>query len=132
MSTATLNGNQQVIPGVEISEDSTEATKSNRRGNSLMKRLEPEFLSNPHPLDILDGMMSDDFCFEKCSKLITEQLECETEKDWLAYAKQVWQWRIKAETRKKEEIANTVLQQIKSDPLLLEIIKKDLLQSSIF
>lgn len=126
MLTATVNGNQTVIPGVDLSEDATEANKPNRKGNSLMKRLEPDFLSNPHPLEILDGIMSDHFCFEKCSKLIAEQLEFQTEKEWLAFAKQVWHWQQEAETRRKEVAAAAILQQIESDPKLLEILKQKL------
>lgn len=45
-----------------------ESNKSSRRGNIFMRKLEPEMLSAPHPLDFADGMMSDSFCYEKALK----------------------------------------------------------------
>lgn len=125
MPTATLNGNQTTLPGLDLGEDSVEASnKRTRRGNALMRRLEPSFLSNPQPLpDLPDGMMSDEFCFEKCSKMIVEPLGFQSEKDLIAFAKQTWQWIQQAEAREKEAIANRVLQEIESDPKLLEIIR---------
>lgn len=129
MATETLNGNQTTIPGVDMNEDSTEASnKPTRKGNALMKRLEPEFLTDPQPLDFADGMMSNDFCFDKCSKTIIEPLGFGSEKEWLAFAKQAWHWQQQAETREKEAIANNVLHQIESDPKVLEILKEKLLK----
>lgn len=129
MATATLNGNQTLIPGVDLSDESTEASnKPARKGNALMKRLEPEFLSNPHPLEFAEGMMSDEFCFEKTCMTILEPLAFETEKEWVAFAKQAWHWQQQAETREKEAIVLQVLHQIESDPKVLEILKEKLLK----
>lgn len=127
MATATLNGNQTVIPGVDLTDESTESSnKPARKGNALMKRLEPEFLSNPQPLDFAEGMMSDEFCFEKTCRTILEPLAFETEKEWIAFAKLAWHWQQQAETREKEAIATQVLQQIQNDPKLVEILKEKL------
>jgi len=91
-----------------------------------MHGLKPEYLSHPEPLDFANGMWSDQFCFEKCSKVIVEQLGFQNEKEWLAFANQVWQWQQQAEAREKEAIANDVLRQIEGDPKLLEIVKAKL------
>lgn len=129
MATATLNGNQTVIPGVDLLDESTEALlKPARKGNALMKRLEPEFLSEPQPLEFAEGMMSDEFCFEKTCQTILEPLAFESEKEWVAFAKQAWHWQQQAETREKEAIALQVLDQIESDPKVLEILKEKLLK----
>lgn len=77
IATATLNGNQIVIPGVDLADESTEAFNKPRKGNALMKRLEPEFLSNPQPLEFAEGMMSDEFWFEKTCRTILEPLAFE-------------------------------------------------------
>lgn len=125
MATATLNGNQLGIPGTDLSDESTEASnKPARKGNALMKRLEPGFLSNPQPLDFAEGMMSDEFCFEKTCRTIVEPLAFETEKEWVAFAKLAWHWQQQAETREKEAIALQVLSQVENDPKLLEIMKE--------
>lgn len=128
MATATLNGNQVVIPGVDLADESTEVSNKPRKGNALMKRLEPEFLSNPQPLEFAEGMMSDEFCFEKTCRTILEPLAFETEKEWVAFAKLAWHWQQQAETREKEAIALQVLHQIESDPKVLEILKEKLLK----
>lgn len=127
MATATLNGNQTVIPGVDLADESTETSnKPVRTGNTLMKRLKPEFLSDPQQLGFAEGMMSDEFCFEKTCKTILEPLAFETEKEWIAFAKQAWDWQQQAETREKEAIANSLLHEIEGDPKLLEILKEKL------
>lgn len=129
MATATLDGKQIVIPELDIPDELPEVSnKPTRKGNALMKRLKPDYLSSPEPLDFADGMMSNEFCFEKTSKMILEPLAFETEKEWLAFAKQAWQWQQQAETREKEAIANSVLHQIESDPKVLEILKEKLLK----
>lgn len=131
MPTATLNGNQTELPGIQLDEYTAEVSnKPTRRGNALMKRLEPSFLSEPRPLDFAEEMMSDDFCYEKCSKVIFEPLGFKTEKECIAFAKLAWHWQEQAEVREKEAIANQVLQQIEGDPKLLQIIREKLAKTA--
>lgn len=128
MATATLNGNQTVIPGVDSDESTEGSNKPARKVNPGVQRLKPEYLLDPQPLDFADGMMSNDFCFDRCSRTIIERLNFETEKEWLAFAKQAWHWQQQAETREKEAIATQLIQQAQNDPKVLEILKEKLSQ----
>jgi len=84
MATATLNGNSKIETLAATAEETSES-RVRSSGNPLMKRLAPEMLSAPYPLDFVDGMMSDNFTLEKCHKTIIEPLAIKTQKDWLDY-----------------------------------------------
>ncbi|PIG94581.1 hypothetical protein [Gloeocapsopsis sp. IPPAS B-1203] len=91
-----------------------------------MKVVNPEMLSNPYPLDFMDGMMSNEFCYEKANKTLLQPLEFKTEKEWLAFCKQVWTWNESTELRESEAIANQFLSQYQDNPKIIEIIKRKL------
>lgn len=97
-----------------------------RRGNSLMKRLNPSFLLEPRELDFADGMRSDEFCYEKGYRLLLEPLEFKNKKEWLDYCGKVWQWAEDAEQRALEAEAKDYLEKLKANPKLLNLVKANL------
>lgn len=126
---AVTNGSRTVQPtrlDSEVEQEETEVKPKRSGGNPLMKVITPEMLSSPYPLDFMDGMMSDQFCYEKANKQILQPLGFKTEKEWLAFCKQVWAWNESAELRESEAIANQFLSQYQDNPKIIEILKQKL------
>lgn len=124
-ATATTNGKQEHA-AANNTEESDSEEKPTRRGNFILKSLHADMIKNPHELDFADGMMSNEFAWEKTCKFILEPLEFETEKEWLDFAKSVWQWRQDAEKRQAELAAEKLLAEASANPLLMEILKQKL------
>lgn len=97
-----------------------------RKRNPFMQGLSADFLSDPHPLEFIKELQSDEFAMEKCSKLIVEPLEFESEKEWLNFAKRVWEWSEGSEIRQKEALADELLAQATVDEELMRIVKSKL------
>lgn len=127
MATAIANGDQTTIPGTEnyINNDQN-AEKPKRTGNPLMRAVQPDYLTEPRPLEFADNMMSDDFCLEVGNKMLLQRLHFKIEKEWLAFCKQIWNWSQQAEEREIEAAAQQVLQQCQNNPKLLEALKRKL------
>lgn len=124
---ATLDGEQQTLPGVDQHGDNGDAAdKPKRTGNPLMKGLEAAMLETPYPLDFYNGMMSDEFCFEKCSKMILEPLNLKTEKQGIEFLKRVFKWISQAEERRIDQIVRDILARAGEDPKVLERLKDSL------
>lgn len=126
---AIANGShaaQTVMPGVELEQETIEAKPKRGGGNPLMKPVSPEMLSLPYPLEFMDGMMSDEFCYEKANKMLLQPLAFKSEKDWLAFCKHVWTWNQSAEIRESEAIANQFLNQYSDNPKIIEVLKQKL------
>lgn len=113
-----------------LPEDSNgENGKSNRRGNVFMKRLEPEMLSEPYPIDVADGMMSDSFCYEKACREFVKPLSFDNKADWLSFCEQVWKWAEEAENRELDAKAEELMKSLASDPKLAERLKQKMQQT---
>lgn len=124
---ATLDGEQQTLLGVDQHIDGSDtADKPKRTGNPLMKGLEAGMLETPYPLDFYNGMMSDEFCFEKTSKLILEPLNLKTEKQAIDFLKRVFKWNSQAEERRIDGIVRDILARAGEDPKVLERLKDSL------
>lgn len=126
---AVTNGSRTIqteIPGVEIEHEATETKPKRGGGNPLMKAVSPDMLSLPYPLEFMDGMMSDTFCYEKANKTLLQPLAFKSEKEWLAFCKQVWNWNESAEIRESEAIANQFLSQYQDNPKIIEVLKQKL------
>lgn len=124
-ATATINGKQDHAAVINTEEVDSE-DKPARRGNPLMKSLYASMIKDPHPLEFADGMMSNEFAWEKTSKMILDPLDFQIEKEWLDYAKAVWKWRQDAEKRTAEAAAEKLLAEASNNPLLLEVLKQKL------
>ena len=123
-ATATLNGNrQQVIPDIEVAEEDKP-----KRGNPMMRKLEPEMLRNPYPIDLPSGKSidSDQLCYSRCASFIFEPVGLKSEKECIEFAKNVWKWMGAAESRRREELAEELIAKAAVDPKLLEILKAKL------
>ena len=121
---ATLNGGRQhTTPVVEVTDEDKP-----RRGNPLMRKLEPEMLRNPFPIDLPNGksLDSDQLCYSRCASFIFEPVGLKTEKECIEFAKQVWKWMSSAEIRRREELAEEMIAKAADDPKLLEILKAKL------
>lgn len=107
-------------------EDSEQSEKKGRL--TLLKKLEPEMLSNPYPVELPGITSSDEFCLEKCSQFILEPLggAIATVKEWLDFARSCWQWRDQAEERRLESTADDAIARLQEDPRLLEIVRQKL------
>ena len=100
----------------------SQTDKRNTRGYILMRVVSPDMVSNPHPLDFADGMDSREFVLEKCFKLILEPLEFATEKEWLKFAQEIWDWAEAAELRQKQALVDSFISSI--DESALDILKE--------
>lgn len=119
-ATATLNGGkQQVIPSTESEEEKP------KRGNPLLKKLEPEMLKNPYPMELLGGRMidSDQLCYQRAASFVFEPLEFKSEKECVEFAKGVWAWINSAEERRQDQAAENLLAQAQEDPRILAKLK---------
>lgn len=124
---ATLDGEQHTLSGVDQHIDGSDtADKPKRTGNPLMKGLEAGMLETPYPLDFYNGMMSDEFCFEKTSKLILEPLNLKTEKQAIDFLKRVFKWNSQAEERRIDGIVRDILARAGEDPKVLARLKDSL------
>lgn len=124
MPSATLNGGRQATsPVVEATDEDKP-----RRGNPLMRKLEPEMLRNPYPIDLLNGksLDSDQLCYSRCASFIFEPVGLKSEKECIEFAKNVWKWMGAAETRRREELAEELLAKATEDPKVLEILREKL------
>ncbi|OKH23351.1 hypothetical protein [Chroogloeocystis siderophila] len=119
---AVANGNQTL----HKPEQKETEVKPKRSGNPLMKVISPDMLSNPYPLDFMDEMMSNEFCYEKANKQLLQPLGFKTEKEWLAFCKQVWIWSESAQERESEAIANQFLSQYQNNTKIIEVLKQKL------
>lgn len=121
MPAATLNGGkQQVIPGTEVNEE-----EKPKRGNPLLKKLEPEMLRNPYPMELIGGRMidSDQLCYQRAASFVFEPLEFKSEKECVEFAKGVWAWINSAEERRQDQAAENLLAQAQEDPRILAKLK---------
>lgn len=103
MVTATLNGERrQTISDVEVAEE-----EKPKKGNPMLRKLEPEMIRNPYPIDFANGkaMDSDQLCYQRAASFIFEPLGFRTEKECIEFAKGVWRWIGAAEERREEELA---------------------------
>lgn len=122
---AIVNGKQETA-GITHTEDSDNSDKPVRRGNPLMRSLTPDMIREPYELDFADGMMSNEFAWEKTSKQIIETLEFRTEKEWLDYAKTAWKWHLDLHKRQAEATALKILADASENPMVLEVLKQKL------
>lgn len=107
----------------EITQDDKPSKKI---GNPFMRGLSPEMLKNPFPLEFAEGSDSVEFALDKTMKTIIDGLGFETQKEWLDFAKQAWQWKEKATERRKDALADQILSKAGDDPELLEILRRKL------
>lgn len=122
---------EKVKPSVEPQaeeEDGGQEAEAKEPKLTLLKKLEPEMLSAPYPLEFPGVESSDEFCFEKCSRFILEPLSdaIATERDWLDFARSVWAWRGQAEERRLDATADDAIARLEEDPRILEIVRQKL------
>lgn len=122
MSTTTITNGTSSTHTEEL--DSSD--KPAKRGNPLMRSLNPEMLKDPYELDFADNMMSDEFTWEKTNKQIFEPLGLNSEKECIDHAKASWKWREGAAKREAEAIADKLLVEAASNPFVKEVLKKKL------
>ena len=106
----------------ETQEKKSQTDKRNTRGYILMRVISPDMFNSPHPLDFADGMDSREFVLEKCSKLILEPLEFATQKEWIRFAEEVWDWAEAAELRQKQALVDSFINSI--DEASIDILKE--------
>ena len=113
-------------PTTKEVEDGEQESKKGRL--TLLKKLEPEMLSSPYPIELPGITSSDEFCLEKCSQFILEPLgdAIASEKEWLDFARSVWRWREAAEERRLESTADDAIARLQEDPRLLEMVRQKL------
>lgn len=113
---------------IETEEEQEEQEEPKKSKLTLLKKLEPEMLSNPYPVDLPGISQSDEFCLEKCNQFILEPLAdaIANEKDWLDFARAVWQWRNQAEERRIEAMADDLIARAEEDPRILGILREKL------
>lgn len=94
------------------------------------KKLEPEMLSDPYPIDYQGVEDSSEFCLEMCYQRILGPLgeAIPTENDWLDFARAVWQWRDQSEERRVQIAAANEIAKIQEDPKLYEAVKELILK----
>lgn len=108
-------------------QETTQYDKPGRKiGNPFMRGLSPEMLKNPFPLEFAEGSDSVEFALDKTMKTIIDGLGFESQKEWLDFAKQAWQWKEKASGRRKDAIAEHLLAKAGDDTELLEILRRKL------
>jgi len=98
--------------------------KPARKGNLILRSLNRTMITEPQELDFADGMMSNEFAWEKTTRQILEPLGINTEKEWLDYCKAVWKWHADKEKRETEAAADRILAEASENPLLLEILQQ--------
>lgn len=106
-------------------EKRTQNTARNIRGNVMMRPITPEMYDDPQPLDFADEWDSREFTWEKCFRLILEPLKFKTEKDWLSFASEVWDWMEAEELRRKQAIVKDILATYHDDEVILRMLKDE-------
>lgn len=91
---------------------------------TLAKRLEPEMLNNPYPVDYPGLEDSAEFCLEKIYRTIVDPLgdAMPTEREWLDLARRAWQWRNQVEERNLRAAAKSMYARAQEDPRLWEMM----------
>lgn len=97
---------------------------------TLAKRLEPEMLTAPYPIDYDEVEDSSDFCLEVCYQKVLGPLgdALPTEEDWLEFARSAWQWREQSEERRVQIAAANEMAKLQEDPKLFEAVKDIILK----
>ena len=93
-----------------------------------MRKLDPEMLTDPYPLDFADGMMSDSFCYEKAFKEFIKPLEIKSKDEWLNFCKEIWEWAEEAENREIEARVDEFMKQVELDPVIADRLRQRMLQ----
>lgn len=124
-ATAIVSTDEQK-EGLPSSTEEAVDDKPSRRGNPMMRSLYPDMLQKPHKLDFADGMMSNEFAWEKAIKFIFEPLGLDTEKEALDFTKALCKWRRDAEKREAEKLAEKLLAEALKDPLVMAVLKQKL------
>lgn len=127
-TTATINPKQETTGATPV-EDSDNSDKPARRGNPLMRTLTPDMIREPHKLDFADGMMSNEFAWEKVSKQILEPLGITTKKEWMDLNDNIWTWHSNKAVREAEFEAEEILAKASENPLLLDVLKQKISQT---
>lgn len=127
MVSATHARQTELLEDNSTDEVKEESDKPTRRGNIFMRKLEPEMLSNPYPMEVADGMPSDEFCYEKTLREIIRPLNITTVEEWIEFGNKVWQWQEEAENREIEARVQAILRQLDEDPKAKERLAERLL-----
>lgn len=111
-----------------VEEQELEEQEAKEPKLTLLKKLEAEMLLKPYALDFPGVETSEEFCLEKCSRFILEPLgeAIATERDWLDFARSVWQWRSQSEDRRLDASADDAIARLEEDPRILEIVRQKL------
>lgn len=140
MPTSLLNGKSKAKSTKMVTEEkeksnakpieveAEESTESKRI--TAAKKLEPEMLSDPYPIDYPGVEDSSEFCLEMCLQRILGPLgdAIPTEKDWLDFARAAWQWKEQSEERRVQIAAANEIAKIQEDPKLYEAVKEIILK----
>jgi hypothetical protein len=130
--TAVLNGNSTAKPDASVQlsaeTESQQEKQATRRGSRFMTPLSPEMISNPYPMDDIGEGIEDSqqFAWEKTTRLIVKALGFETQKEWLEFARATWIWAEAAARREKQAKVDSLLSEVKTDPELLDILKQQI------
>lgn len=138
MPTSLLNGKSKAKSTKMVTEEKSaakpieveaeESTESKRI--TAAKKLEPEMLNDPYPINYEGVQDSSEFCLEMCYQRILGPLgdAIPTEKDWLDFARAAWQWKEEAEERRVQIAAANEMAKLQEDPKLFEAVKEIILK----
>ena len=122
-STKMVTEEKEKRPTAKAVEVETEENAESKR-ITTNKRLEPEMLSHPYPIDYAGVEDSSEFCLEVCYQKVLGPLgdAIPTENDWLDFARAVWQWRNQGEERELRERAKNQYARAQEDPRIWEMM----------
>lgn len=101
-------------------------TPRNKLGNLLLRLITADMYLTPHPLEFTNEFDSREFCLEKGYRLLLEPLEFQSEKQWLDYAREVWEWNESQELRRKESIVRDILATYQNDDDIMKMLKEQI------
>ena len=122
MAATTLNGEKQQTLDIEATEDKP------KKSNPLMKKLEPQMIRRPYPVELMGGKIinSDQLCYQRMAGTIFEPLDFETEKECIDFTRAAWRWKNAAEERQQQELVDDLVARAKGNQKLLEKLKEEL------
>lgn len=111
---------------VPVATDDKQQDKSSG-GYIFMRVLHPDYLTDPHPLDFADGMDSREFALEKTSRMIVKPLGFASEKEWIGFATEAWDWYEAEELRRKQQAIRDFLNsEIEGDAAMIDFLRDQL------